>query len=74
MARAELAGSRSTTVVLALLPLAGMAMGELVGARPFQTLVGTGWGGGCLLAALALTGIGVAWTRAITSGLRRSLP
>ncbi len=74
MARAELAGARSTTVVLALLPLAGMAMGELVGASPVATLLGTGWGAGCLLAALVLTGSGVFWTRAITAGLRRSLP
>jgi tight adherence protein B len=73
MARAELAGARSTSLVLALLPVAGAAMGQLVGARPLHALFATTWGAGCLLLATVLTGAGVWWTRAITSGLRRSL-
>jgi tight adherence protein B len=74
MARAELAGAKSTTTVLAVLPLAGIAMGQLLGARPLAVLVGTGWGAGCLLAAAALTSAGLLWMRAITTGVRRCLP
>jgi tight adherence protein B len=74
MARAELAGARSTAVVLAGLPLVGLAMGQALGARPAAVLVGTGWGAGCLLAASALTVAGLLWTRAITAGLRQALP
>jgi tight adherence protein B len=74
MARAELAGARSTAMVLAALPLAGLAMGQALGARPAAVLFGTRWGAGCLLAAFALTVAGLLWTRAITAGLRRALP
>ncbi|MDX6256222.1 MAG: tight adherence protein [Frankiales bacterium] len=74
MARAELAGTRSTAAVLAVLPLAGIAMGQLLGARPLAVLVGTGWGAGCLVGATALTAAGLLWMRAITAGVRRSVP
>jgi tight adherence protein B len=74
MARAELAGARSTATVLAVLPLAGIAMGQLLGARPLAVLAGSAWGAGCLLAATALTVAGLLWMRAITAGVRRSLP
>ena len=73
-AQAELAGARSSALLLAALPLAGAAMGQAIGARPVQTLLGTAWGVGCLLAAAGLTGAGLLWTRAITAGLREVLP
>jgi tight adherence protein B len=72
-ARAELAGARSTAVVLAALPLAGVGMGQLLGARPLAVLIGTAWGVGCLGAAAVLTTVGLLWSRAITVGLRRAL-
>lgn len=74
LARAELATARSTGLLLAALPLAGIAMGELIGARPLAVLLGTPWGAGCLLAAAGLTGAGVLWSRAITARLARVLP
>lgn len=73
LARAELAGGRSTAMVLAALPLAGVAMGQALGARPVEVLFGTGWGAGCLVGAMGLTVAGLLWTRAITAGLRRAL-
>lgn len=73
LARAELAGARSTAVVLAGLPLGGLALGQLTGAHPLRVLLGTPWGAACLLAALALTAAGVLWTRAIAAGLRRAM-
>jgi tight adherence protein B len=74
IARAELAGARSTAAVLAALPLAGLAMGQALGARPVAVLFGTAWGAGCLAAAFGLTAAGLAWVRAITAGLREVLP
>jgi tight adherence protein B len=73
-AKAELAGARSTSRVLGCLPLVGLAMGQLLGARPLHVLLSTGWGLCCLLAALVLTAAGAAWSRAITSAAARSLP
>ena len=73
-AKAELAGARSTTVVLACLPAVGLAMGHLLGARPLHILLGTVWGAGCLVAALLLTVVGLAWSRAIRVGVVRGLP
>jgi tight adherence protein B len=74
MARAELAGARSTLLVLAGLPLAGLAMGQLLGAHPVGVLLGTSWGAGCLALAVGLSAIGLLWSRAITAGVRRAMP
>ncbi|HZQ34280.1 MAG TPA: type II secretion system F family protein, partial [Mycobacterium sp.] len=46
---AGMAGARATAGVLAALPLAGIALGELIGARPLRFLVGGGTGGWLLL-------------------------
>jgi tight adherence protein B len=73
-ATAELAGSRSTAMVLAALPVAGLAMGGLLGARPWQVLLGTPWGAWCLVASAVLTATGLLWSKAITAGLRRAMP
>lgn len=74
LARAELAAARSTALLLAGLPVVGIAMGQLIGARPLAVLFGTPWGAGCLVAAGGLTGAGLLWSRAITAGLGRVLP
>ena len=73
-AKAELAGASTTSVLLACLPLAGLAMGQLLGARPGHVLLGTPWGLACLGLALVLTAAGVGWFRLIARGLRRALP
>jgi tight adherence protein B len=73
-AKAELAAARSTSVVLGCLPLVGLGMGQLLGARPWHVLLSTGWGLACLLAALVLTALGAAWSRAIARSAARRLP
>jgi tight adherence protein B len=58
----ELAGPRATAGLLALLPLAGIALASGLGARPLHVLLHTTVGLACLVAGLALDGLGVWWT------------
>ncbi len=73
-ARAELAGARSTALVLAGLPAVGLAMGQLLGARPLVVLFTTPWGAACAVAGCLLTVAGLLWTGAISRGLVRAMP
>ncbi|WP_448851723.1 type II secretion system F family protein [Corynebacterium sp. 335C] len=61
-AAASLAGPRTTMMILAALPLAGVAMGQALGAAPLAFLGGGGLGGIVLVAGVAFTGAGVAWS------------
>ncbi len=70
---AQLAGPRGTVKVLAVLPLVGVGMGMLMGADPVGFLLGTPWGLGCLLAALALEAAGILWMRRLVSGIEAQL-
>ncbi|MET9320818.1 type II secretion system F family protein [Streptomyces sp. NPDC003038] len=63
--RAQLAGARSTAVVLALLPLVGLLIGTGLGADPLRVLLHTPVGWGCLLAGGLLEALGVLWCRLI---------
>ncbi|MFJ3909575.1 type II secretion system F family protein [Streptomyces vinaceus] len=63
--RAQLAGARSTTVVLALLPLVGLLIGTGLGADPLHVLLHTPVGWGCLLAGGVLEALGLLWCRRI---------
>ncbi|OKK18605.1 hypothetical protein AMK16_19320 [Streptomyces sp. CB00455] len=63
--RAQLAGARSTAVVLALLPLVGLLIGTGLGADPLRVLLHTPMGWGCLLAGAVLEALGLAWCRRI---------
>ena len=51
---AALAGPRATAVVLSVLPLAGILMGQAMGARPVALLTGGGLGSMLLLAGTVL--------------------
>lgn len=62
---AALAGPRATAVILALLPLAGVLMGQAMGARPVALLTGGGLGGVLLLAGTTLVCLGFFTSRAI---------
>jgi tight adherence protein B len=53
-----LAAPRSTARLLAMLPLAGLLIGQLVGARPVHLLVHTPAGRLCALAGLVLALVG----------------
>jgi tight adherence protein B len=68
---AQLAGPRATAVLLALLPMFGLAMGNALGANPLAVLVGTPLGQGCLVLGLLLEAAGLLWTARIT---RRAEP
>jgi tight adherence protein B len=59
---AELAGPRATAGLLAVLPLAGIALAAGLGARPVHVLLHTPVGLGCLAGGLALDGLGLWWT------------
>ncbi|SCD78846.1 tight adherence protein B [Streptomyces sp. DvalAA-14] len=63
--RAQLAGPRSTAVLLALLPLFGLVLGTGLGAHPTATLLHSPAGLVCLLAGAALEWAGLAWTARI---------
>lgn len=63
--RAQLAGARSTAVVLALLPLVGLLIGTGLGADPLRVLLHTPMGWGCLLAGGVLEVLGLLWCRRI---------
>lgn len=58
---AQLAGPRSTALLLSVLPGAGVVMATLVGASPVAFLFTTPLGWGCLLGGTALNAAGVCW-------------
>ncbi|RUP04762.1 MAG: hypothetical protein EKK34_12685 [Mycobacterium sp.] len=62
----DMAGARATAAILAGLPLLGLLLGQLIGARPLQFLFGGGAGGWFLLAGVTLTCAGLCWSDRIT--------
>ncbi|MCW2543831.1 MAG: integral rane protein [Frankiales bacterium] len=58
----ELAGPRATAAMLALLPLAGIALAAGLGARPLHVLLHTAVGVACVTAGLGLELLGLWWT------------
>jgi tight adherence protein B len=65
----ELAGARSTAVLLAVLPLGVLVLGAGAGGDPFGFLVATGPGLCCLAVGLLLAHLGLAWLDAIADGV-----
>ncbi len=63
---ASLAGARATALVLAGLPILGVALGQLMGANPLRILLSGGTGGILLCIGTALGCAGLLWTDAIT--------
>lgn len=60
-----MAGPRATVHVLAGLPVIGLLLGTAIGARPIAFLFGSALGVGCVLGAVVLDALGVAWSRRI---------
>ncbi|MFL6088996.1 MAG: type II secretion system F family protein [Aeromicrobium sp.] len=55
----EAAPARATGRLMALLPLAGLGLGMMLGVNPIRVLLTTGIGVTCLVAGLGLAGLGV---------------
>lgn len=66
--RAQLAGSRSTAVMLAALPVLGILLGTAMGADPLRVLLHTGVGLACLLVGGVLEAVGLWWALRIVRG------
>ncbi|MFF4208540.1 type II secretion system F family protein [Streptomyces sp. NPDC001796] len=66
--RAQLAGARSTAVLLAGLPVLGLLLGTALGAHPLHVLLHTGAGLACLVAGGVLEGAGLWWALRIVRG------
>jgi tight adherence protein B len=60
-----MAGPRATVHLLAGLPVIGLLLGTAIGARPIDFLFGSAPGVGCVLGAVVLDALGVAWSRRI---------
>lgn len=66
--RASLQGPQATAMVLACLPVAGIAMGSVMGANPLGFLFGGGLGGVLLVIGVGLVVAGFVWSRLIIRG------
>lgn len=63
--RAGLAGARATAAILAALPILGVLLGELIGARPVGFLLNGGAGSWLLAVGVCLICGGLAWSARI---------
>ncbi|MFF6786911.1 type II secretion system F family protein [Streptomyces sp. NPDC012510] len=66
--RAQLAGARSTAVMLAGLPVLGLLLGTALGADPLHVVLHSMAGLGCLFVGAALEGGGLWWALRIVRG------
>ncbi|KDO98426.1 type II secretion system F family protein, partial [Mycobacterium avium] len=57
----SLAGARATAAILAALPVLGVLLGQLIGARPLDFLLGGQVGGWLLLVGATLACAGLLW-------------
>jgi tight adherence protein B len=64
---AGMTGARTTAVVLAGLPLLGVGLGELIGAKPLRFLMSNGVGGWLLVIGVTLVCAGMLWSDRITA-------
>jgi len=65
---AQAAGSRASAWLLAVLPLAGVALGPAVGADSARVVLHSPLGAGCVFAAVALQIGGLAWSFRLARG------
>lgn len=62
----SLAGARATATILAGLPVLGVLLGQLIGARPLGFLLGGRTGGWLLLVGSSLACVGLLWSDRIS--------
>lgn len=65
---ARMAGPRTSALVLGALPILGIGLGELIGARPWRVLTEQSIVRVLLLVGVSLICVGLAWSRRLTSG------
>ncbi|MGA5522619.1 type II secretion system F family protein [Streptomyces pseudogriseolus] len=70
--RAQLSGARTTAVMLAGLPVVGLALGAALGADPLHVLLHTPQGAVCLAAGGVLEGLGLWWALRIMRGAEKA--
>jgi tight adherence protein B len=68
---AQLVGPRTSALVMAVLPIVGIALGTAVGARPLAFLTTTAAGLMCLVAGCALDAVGLLWVSRIARAAAR---
>lgn len=68
---AQLAGPRTTAAVLAALPVVGLLLGQLLGARPWAVLTGSVLGQGLLVVGAVLVAVGLEWSAHLTARVVR---
>jgi tight adherence protein B len=68
---AGMTGARTTAAVLAGLPVLGVGLGELIGAKPLSFLISSGVGGWLLVAGVTLACGGLLWSDRITAQVLR---
>ncbi len=66
--QSELAAPRATGRLMALLPLAGLGLGYLIGGDPVRFLIDSWVGQICLVLGVALACAGVMWVERLASG------
>ena len=71
---AELAGVRTTTALLGVLPVFGLALGSALGADPLHTLLSRPVGELCLLAGCLLEVAGLHWTDRLVGSIGNAPP
>jgi tight adherence protein B len=67
-----LSGSRSTSTLLAVLPLLGVGLGAGLGAHPITVLLAQPRGQVALVAGVVLEALGVSWTSRIIASAEDS--
>ncbi len=65
----SMAGARATAAILAALPVLGVLLGQLIGARPLSFLLGGQAGGWLLVVGSTLACAGLLWSDRITDRL-----
>jgi tight adherence protein B len=69
---AELAGPRATAVLLAVLPVFGLALAAGLGAHPLRVLLHTPLGATCLAVGVGLDLVGLWWTGRLVAAAGRA--
>lgn len=65
--RIALAGPRASARILSVLPLAGMAVGWIVGARPLEVFADGAWGSAVACAGAFFMAVGWIWVRRLVA-------